>query len=100
VKARDDATNKVPHSERTYMQIGNYCQKMEMPYFEAEQPGDTYYMSPLTINCSGLVDPTSMSSTNVDNDTNFIGWRHMFHAYGVAGCGGNNVSSLLIMGQA
>ena len=32
-KAREDARNKVPHSVCTYMQIGNYCQKMEMPYF-------------------------------------------------------------------
>jgi hypothetical protein len=98
--AREDATNKVPHSERTYMQIGNYCQKMEMPYFGAKQPGDTYYMSPLTINCFGLVDPTGMSSTTVDNDANSIEWRHTLHAYvyaeGVAGCGGNNVASLLI----
>jgi hypothetical protein len=84
-----------------YMQIGNYCQKMEMPYFGAKQPGDTYYISPLTINCFGLVDPTGMSSTTVDNDANFIEWRHMLHdvyvyAAGVAGCGGNNVASLLI----
>jgi hypothetical protein len=32
-KAREDATNKVQHSQRTYMQIGHYGQKMEMPYF-------------------------------------------------------------------
>jgi hypothetical protein len=100
VKAREDATNKVPHSERMDMQIGDYYQKMEMPYFGAKQPGDTYYMAPLTINCFGIVDPTGMSSTTVDNDANVIEWRHMLHAYvygeGVARCGGNNVSSLLI----
>jgi hypothetical protein len=32
-KDREDAMDEVPHSERTYMQIGNYCRKMEMPYF-------------------------------------------------------------------
>jgi hypothetical protein len=74
---------------------------MEMPYFRAEQPGDTYYMSPLTIKCFGLVDPTGISSTTtVDNDANFIEWRHILHAYvyaeGVPGCGCNNVASLLI----
>jgi hypothetical protein len=42
-----------------------------------------------------------MRSTTVDNDANSIEWsRHMLHVYiygeGVAGCGGNNVSSLLI----
>jgi hypothetical protein len=82
------------------MRIGDYCQKMEMPYFGAEQPGDTYYMSPLTINCFGVVDPTGMSSTTIENDTILTEWRHMLHAYvyaeGVAGCGGNNVASLLI----
>jgi hypothetical protein len=99
-KAREDVTNKVPRSECTYMRIGDYCQKMEMQYFGADQPRDTYYMSPLTINCFGLVDPTGMSSTTVDNDANSIEWRHMPHVYvygeGVAGCGGNNVSRLLI----
>jgi hypothetical protein len=57
-------------------------------------------MSPLIIGCFGLVDPTGMSSTTVDNNADSIEWRHMFHAYvyaeGVAGCRGNNVSSLLI----
>ncbi len=97
--AREDATNKVPHSERTYMRIGDYCQKMEMPYFGAEQPGDTYYMSPLTINCFGVVDPTGMHTDEEDAELT-TQWRHILHAYvyaeGVAGCGGNNVASLLI----
>jgi hypothetical protein len=33
IKAREDAMNKVPHSD-TYMQIRDYCQKMEMPTLE------------------------------------------------------------------
>jgi alkylhydroperoxidase/carboxymuconolactone decarboxylase family protein YurZ len=59
-------------------------------------------MSPLTINCFGLVNPTGiMISATVDNDANLMEWRHMLlHAYvyaeGAAGCGGNNVASLLI----
>ena len=43
-------TENVTHSQRTYMRVGNYCQNLELPFFGAEQPGDTYYMSPLTIN--------------------------------------------------
>jgi hypothetical protein len=72
---------------------------MEMPYFGAEQPGDTYYMSPLTINCFGVVDPTGMHTNEEDAELTSQ-WRHILHAYvyaeGVAGCGGNNVASLLI----
>jgi hypothetical protein len=72
---------------------------MEMPYFGAEQPGDAYYMSPLTIKCFGLVDPNGISSTTADKNAHIIEWRHKLHAYvyakGIAGCGGNNVASPL-----
>ncbi len=56
-------------------------------------------MSPLTINCFGVVDPAGMSTDGEDADLT-TEWRHILHAYvyaeGVAGCGGNNVASLLI----
>jgi hypothetical protein len=94
--------NKVLHSEHMYMHIGDYYQKMEMPYFVAKQPGDTasYCMSPLTSNCFGLVNPTGMIYT-VEDDPILTEWRHMLHGHvyaeGVAaGSGGNNVGSLLI----
>jgi len=97
-KARSDAQNNVPHSEATVMRIGDYCQKMEMPYFGAEQPSETYYMSALTINCFGLVDVAGKNELN--GDTNLLEFKHLLHAYiydeGVSGCGGNNVASLLI----
>jgi hypothetical protein len=71
MKAGEDTTNKVSHSECTYMGIGDYCQKMEMPYFGAEQPGDTYYVYPLIIKCFELVHYSGMSSTStVDDDAN------------------------------
>jgi hypothetical protein len=95
--ARDHALAKIDHDFRTYMGIGNYCQKIEMPYFRAEQPADIYYMSAMAVKCFGLVDPTGTCSANSDNVKEY---RHLLKAYvydeSVAGCGGNNVASLFI----
>ena len=79
------------------MRVGDYCQKLELPYFGAEQPGDTYYMSLLTINCYGLVDVAG----KVDkNEEGMQSYKHLLHAYlydeGVAVCGGDNVTSLIL----
>lgn len=96
-RARLDTSTNVAHALRTYMRIGDYCQKMEMPYFGAEQPGDTYYMSPVSVNCFGLVDPSGTFSVDEENVKEY---RHLLKAYvydeSVAGCGGNHVASLLI----
>jgi hypothetical protein len=96
--ARDHALTNIAHVLRTYMRIRDYCQKIENPYFGAEQPADIYYMSAVvTVNCFGLVDPTGTSSVNMHNLREY---RHLLKAYvyneSVAGCGGNNVASLLI----
>jgi len=95
--ARDHALTEIAHVLRTYLRIGDYCQKMEYPYLGAEQPADIYYMSAVTINCFGLIDPTGTSSVNSDNVKEY---RHLLKAYvydeSVAGCGGNNVASLFI----
>jgi hypothetical protein len=54
-------------------------------------------MSAVTVNCFGLVDPTGTLSVNMQNLREY---RHLHKAYvyneSVAGCGGNNVASLLI----
>jgi hypothetical protein len=31
---------------------------MTLPHFGGEQPGETYYFSPLGVYCFGVVDPT------------------------------------------
>jgi hypothetical protein len=31
--------------------VGNYCQNLALPYLGKYQPGETYYFSPLTVNC-------------------------------------------------
>jgi hypothetical protein len=45
-----------PHSERTYTFVVDYGQNMELPIFNKEQPGCTYYYSPMTVNVLGMVD--------------------------------------------
>ena len=44
------------HSERTYTFVVDYGQNMELPVFNKEQPGCTYYYSPMTVNNLGMVD--------------------------------------------
>jgi hypothetical protein len=36
--------------------VGDYCQNLALPYLGEHQPGETYYFSPLTVNCFGLVN--------------------------------------------
>jgi hypothetical protein len=45
-----------PHSERTYTFVVDYGQNMELPVFNKEQPGCTYYFSPMKVNNLGVVD--------------------------------------------
>lgn len=65
--------------------VADYCQNMALPHQGMTQPGDTYYFSPLTVNCFGTADPSHE--------------RPQMKAYvydeGVARKGANNVASLL-----
>jgi hypothetical protein len=66
--------------------IADFCQNLSVPYFGGEQPGETYYYSPLFVYIFGICDVT--------------GPRARLHAYGYhegeGGKGGNNVASLLL----
>jgi hypothetical protein len=66
--------------------VVDYCQNMEMPFFGKDQPGETYYYTPKTINLLGIVD------CNPE--------KEVLHAYAYSeeegGKGGNNVASLLM----
>jgi hypothetical protein len=59
---------------------------MEMPFFGKDQPGETYYYTPKTINLFGIVDCNPV--------------KEVLYAYGYGeehgGKGGNNVASLLM----
>ena len=55
-KAKSDFLEKVLWPCRHDMFVCDYAQNLDMPHFGCEQPGDTYYFSPLTINVFGIVD--------------------------------------------
>jgi hypothetical protein len=72
-------------SERILCYVGDYAQNLCLPNFASEQPGDTYYLSPLNCFCFGMVDcsavPTRIAGLMYTED---IGRK-----------GGNNVASLI-----
>eukprot|EP00536_Pseudo-nitzschia_multiseries_P011210 jgi/Psemu1/28213/gm1.28213_g len=45
----DDAKNSVKHEDRTNTFVVDYCQNASLPNLGAKQPGEAYYMTPLTI---------------------------------------------------
>jgi hypothetical protein len=65
--------------------VGNYCQNMGLPYLGEHQPGETYYFSPLTVNCFGIAN-VGLPKAHL---TLFI-----YHE-GEGKKGGNNVASLI-----
>ncbi len=80
------------HSERTYTFVVDYGQNMELPEFNAEQPGATYYYSPMSVNNLGMVDHAHVYTDGTVS-------KHMHcHIYTVAvrKKGANNVASLIM----
>jgi ribosome-binding protein aMBF1 (putative translation factor) len=51
-----DANGVKDHAERRYTFVVDYGQNMELPVYNKEQPGITYYYSPLSIYYLGIVD--------------------------------------------
>ena len=83
LEAKEDLLNEIDWPERRYTFCGDYCQNMDLPHFGSEQPGETYYYSPLNISCFGLVDhSTDVLSAYVYSEA--VGRK-----------GGNNVASLI-----
>ena len=83
LEAKTDLETNITWPERRFTFCGDYCQNMDLPHFGSEQPGETYYYSPLNISCFGLVDhSTEVLSAYVYSEA--IGRK-----------GGNNVSSLI-----
>ena len=80
-------TSDDDHSDRTYTLIVDYGQNMELPMFGHEQPGDTYYYSPLTIYNLGVVDVSHPEGDHL--------YCHIYKE-GDGRKGGNNVASLLM----
>ena len=91
-KARQDASSNLSHSDRSYTFVVDYGQNMEIPTFQDQQPGVTYYYSLLSIYNLGMVD---QAHDNGDSDLKDHLFCHVYHE-GVASKGANNVSSLII----
>lgn len=77
-------TKDFPPNERTYLFYFDYAQNLECPYFGHEQPGETYYYSPLSISTFGICDGSHDD------------YLHAFcYHEGEGQKGGNNVVSML-----
>lgn len=91
-KARRDSERDVHHRDRTYTFICDYAQNMELPWFGENQPGETYYLSALSVFNFGVVNVAHRSADGSITD-------HLYaHIYkeGDGQKGGNNVASLLM----
>ncbi len=66
--------------------VADYARYLGVPHFGGEQPGDTYYSSPVSVYCFGVVDICSE--------------QDQLYAYGYtednSAKGGNNIVSLLM----
>jgi hypothetical protein len=85
--AKFDGFNDIPRESRKYCLVGDYCQNMSAPHFGSEQPGATYYFSPLNVYCFGMVDVAAGPDLKM--------YAHIYHE-GEGKKGGNNVASLII----
>jgi hypothetical protein len=91
-KAREDSASskdtndELQQSQRSYVFFGDYCQMLELPSFCSQQPGNTHYLSPLTVNCFGTVDCSN------EKDHLYV---YVYHE-GEGKGGGNNVASLVL----
>ncbi len=87
-----DATARKEHWVRRYTFVVDYRQNVELPVCNKEQPGCTYYFSPMSIYNLGVVD-----HAHVYDD----GWvsEHVHchvNTEGVGKKGANNVVSLIM----
>jgi hypothetical protein len=79
-----DTVNNRP-SERVLCYVGDFAQNLCIPNFASEQPGDTYYMVPLSCYCFGMADCS----------TDPIRLAALMYTEDVHKKGGNNVASLI-----
>jgi hypothetical protein len=81
------ATQQNTNNERTITLNADYSQNGELPSYGNQQPGETYYYSPLTLNIFGIVDTDDKKETMVAYCYEEFEGRK----------GGNNVASLLML---
>eukprot|EP00536_Pseudo-nitzschia_multiseries_P019136 jgi/Psemu1/59156/gm1.59156_g len=86
-EAHHDYLHTVQHSEPRCTLVVDYCQNAQLPNLGATQPGNTYYMTPLTIAILGIVD-CSLEGGSLD--------AFAYHE-GIGGKGGDNVASMIVI---
>ena len=96
-KAINHARTNIQHSQRTYTFVVDYGQNMELPLYNSEQPGCSYYYSPLSIYNLGVVNHAHEYDKNINRTKDFKAHLHA-HVYheGIAKKGSNNVVSLIM----
>ena len=82
-EAKADYGNKILWPDRRDMLVGDYAQTVDIPQFGGEQPGLTYYYSPVNVNVFGCVD---YATEHME--------AFLYHK-GEGKKGGNNVVSLI-----
>jgi hypothetical protein len=89
--SRQHRQESIPHCDRSYTYIADYCQNLALPHFGKEQPGDTYYLTPSKLEGFGVAD---VSHVVDGKDTDHL----YFHCYkeGYGTKGGINVASMLM----
>ena len=49
-------SENVPFCDKTYIFVADYAQNLDLPHFGQNQPGETYYYSPLSVYEFGVVN--------------------------------------------
>jgi len=87
--AVSDTKQNVCHDSKTYTLVVDYCQNMEVPEFNKEQPGCAYYFSPVGVYTCGVVNHGHL---NNDGTVREHMHAHVYHE-GTGKKGSNNVAS-------
>ena len=91
-EAIEDAKGGVGFEDRHYTFVVDYGQNMELPVFNNEQPGITYYYSLLTVNNLGMINHAHEYENREVKEHMYA---HIYHE-GVGKKGANNVVSLIV----
>jgi hypothetical protein len=92
LKAREHSKQNIEHIQRSYTFVVDFGQNMELPSFNGEQPGSTYYYSPLSVYNLGMVDQSHKDCDGIECDHMHA---HVYHE-GIGKKGENNVCSLIV----
>ncbi len=90
-----DAKAGVQSSDRRYIFVVDYGQNMELPVYNQEQPGVTYYYNSLSVYNLGVVNHAHEYPTDEGKEHMYV---HIYHE-GVGKKGANNVASLIMKMQ-